>query len=154
MNVSEETKTLVTIIRHITLVQKNLLLLAKKLEQRALIHDLSKFKIDEFEGFIEINQIARQHKYGSPEYQASMVDKADLVNLHFSRNPHHPEHYPDGVADMSLIDTIEMVCDWKAASEAYGNTTLEEGLEIQRARFGLSEEAMGLIKSIIKELEL
>jgi hypothetical protein len=144
--VSEEIKTLITFIRHIELVRRRLVWLSHQLEERAQLHDLSKFREDEFEGFVEINQIARKFKYGSPEYKASI--KTDAVSLHYSRNTHHPEYHPDGVDGMNLLDFIEMVADWKAASETYGQTSFEDSLAIQVDRFRLTPEQVYLVRMI------
>jgi len=149
---TEETKTTITIIRHINLVQRFMNRIAQALEKRALIHDQSKFSEDEFGGFVQINRIAREHKYGSPEYKESLK-QVDAVEKHYSRNSHHPEYHPGGVGDMSLFDIIEMVCDWKAAAETYSQSTLEESLPIQVERFKLTPEQVYLVKLIVRELD-
>jgi len=151
-SLSEEAKTITTILRHNRLVASYLINLACAMEKRAIVHDASKLSVDEFTGFVQINRIAREHEYGSQEYKDS-IKKTDAVALHYSRNPHHPEHYKSGVDDMSLVDLIEMVADWKAASETYGQTSLEEALEIQAKRFGLSAKHLYLIGLIVKEFE-
>lgn len=147
-----EMAALVTIQRHITTVQKHLNKFVSRLQQRAIEHDLSKLSKDEFAGFVEVNQIARLYPYGSQEYKDSLKDNQTIA-LHFSRNSHHPEYYiKHGVNDMTILDWIEMVTDWKAASETYGNTSFEDSLEIQRKRFKLTEAQMWLVKLIAKEL--
>ena len=151
-NLSEEITTLTTILKHKGLVQKYLHTLSQELEVRAIAHDLSKLGIDEFNGFVAINRVAREHPYGSKEYKASLKDN-DVIDLHFSRNPHHPEYHDALVTDMGLLDIIEMVCDWKAACVTYGKTTLLEALEVQIERFGLTKEQLYLIKLIIEEIE-
>lgn len=147
---SEETKTLLIILRHQALVRKYLLNLAHQLQQRALLHDLSKFQLDEFAGIVEINQVAREHRIDSPEYKASI--QAEAVKLHWSRNPHHPEFYPGGIKDMSLLDLVEMVIDWRAASETYGRTSFSESLRIQRERFMMTDEQYHFIQLIAEEI--
>lgn len=149
---NEETKTLITFIRHIELVKKSMLSFSRQLETRAQIHDLSKFKEDEFGGFVEINQIARKYPYGSEEYKASIRDN-DAVTLHYSRNSHHPEFHPVGIDEMGLLDLVEMVCDWKAASETYGQTSFKEGLEKSIERFKPGVEQEYVIRLIARELE-
>ena len=148
----DEIKALVTIQRHITIVQKYLTRLSNRLAERALEHDLSKLSKDEFAGFVEINQIARLHPYGSPEYKASLAGNK-TIDLHFSRNSHHPEYHPNGIDDMGLFDLIEMVIDWGAASLTYGQTNLQDSLVIQQKRFNLDDKMMWLINLIIEELE-
>lgn len=151
MKLSQETKTVVTMLRHSQLVSYYLRRLAAALELRAVTHDMSKWSDDEFEGFVKINEIAREHEYGSQEYKQSLAE-VDAVPLHYSRNRHHPEYHEHGVNDMFLIDFIEMVIDWKAASETYGRTSLEESLEIQTERFGLEKKHLYLVKAILDEL--
>ena len=143
---------LVTIQRHITTVQKYLNVIISRLQTRSLEHDLSKLSKDEFAGFVEVNQIARLHPYGSPEYKASLAGNK-TIDLHFSRNSHHPEYWPSGVDDMGLLDLIEMATDWKAASLTYGQTSLQDSLAIQQKRFNLDDKMMWLISLIIEELE-
>jgi hypothetical protein len=149
---TQETKTLITILHHQKLVSCLLRRVARELEERADKHDLSKFKDDEFGGFVEINCIAREHPYGSQEYRDSLKDNK-TIDLHFSRNRHHPEYHANGVKDMNLIDLLEMVCDWASASMTYGNTKMEDVLEEQRKRFGLSDSQVELFRLIWQGLE-
>jgi hypothetical protein len=150
---SSEMAALVTIQRHIATVQKHLNKFVTRLQQRGIEHDLSKLSKDEFTGFVEVNQIARLHPFGSKEYNNSLKDNKTIA-LHFSRNSHHPEyHIKHGVNDMTMLDWIEMVTDWKAASETYGNTSFNDALEIQRKRFRLTDAQMWLVGLIAKELE-
>ena len=152
MKINEEAKTTVTILRHQRMVACHLDRLGSALKNRGLAHDLSKLALDEFGGFVEVNRIAREHHYGSEEYKASL-EGCGVIPLHFSRNPHHPEYHEDGIHSMSLIDIIEMVADWKAACETYGNTNLKDALSIQVERFGLQEGHLYLIGLILDELE-
>lgn len=100
--VSSETKTLVTILRHKTLVKIYLEKVAQMLLERANSHDLSKLSDDELEGFIEINQIAREHPYGSPEYMSSIKNN-NAVSIHYSRNSHHLNLIIEMIEDRPLI---------------------------------------------------
>lgn len=152
MELNEVSKTIVKILSHNLLVASYLGRLADLIKGRVLVHDSSKFSDDEFIGFVHINQIAREHEYGSPEYMKS-IKETNTVALHYSRNPHHPEHHPNGIDDMSLFDIIEMVADWKAASETYGQTSLEDALATHTERFGLRDEHLYLIRLIINALE-
>ena len=79
------------------------------------------------------------------------------ISLHFARNTHHPEHYFSGVESMSLLDMIEMVCDWKATNEIRlrkDETAIswEDSLELQRKRFNLTDNQLWLIDLIYREL--
>jgi hypothetical protein len=149
---NEETKTLVTMLNHQGQVKARLGTLAHELEKRADLHDLSKFKPDEFEGFVEINQVARKYPFGSPEYNASILGN-NTVELHFSRNRHHPEYHSNGIRDMNLIDFIEMVIDWLAATATYGTGTFEDALQKQVQRFDLQPNEIYLILLIARWFE-
>lgn len=149
---NDETKTLITIIRHINLVRFNLNKIAHRLKERAVVHDSSKYSLDEFEGFKEINRIARETPFGSQAYKDSIKDNR-AVSLHYSRNTHHPEHYQGGIDEMSLLDIVEMLCDWKAASETYGLTAFKESLEIQKDRYKLTPEQWYMIRKVAECLD-
>ena len=118
-------------------------LVRAELERRATVHDLSKLRDDEFAGFSRINAAARIHKFGTPEYADGMARERGVIDLHFSRNSHHPERpallgekaeeargLPDDCtywtasdgAAMTFLDVIEMVCDWWAARKGYNDT--------------------------------
>jgi len=142
---SEQVKTLVTILRHQRIVAAYMRRLAYALLEVAEVHDLSKLSLDEFGGFVEMNHVAREHKFGSEEYYAALENRDDVVGLHYQRNRHHPEHHDRGIDDMTLVDLVEMVADWQAASDVYGKATFEEGLKVLRDRFGLTSCHLHLI---------
>lgn len=127
-------------IAHRAYLAEGLGLVTAELDRRAVVHDLSKLKADEFAGFSRINAAARIHKFGSPEYKEGMTRERGVIDLHFSRNSHHPERpklmgeaaeqargLPDdatywaahSASQMSFLDVIEMVCDWWAARKGY-----------------------------------
>jgi len=141
---NEETKTLATIIRHQKQVSFLLRELAREFERRADLHDMSKLQIDELEGFIEVNRIVREYAFGSAEYKNSLKDNK-AIELHFSRNSHHPEYHQGGVNAMSFIDFIEMVIDWIAANKTYGTTNWDEAIKKQCERFDLTNCQLAVI---------
>lgn len=145
----EETTTLITMLNHQGQVRARLRALARELEKRADLHDLSKWKSDEFPGFVEINRIAREYPFGSPEYKASMTGNK-TTELHFSRNRHHPEYHANGIADMNFIDFVEMICDWLGATATYGTGTFEDALQKQIERFNLQPDELYLIRLIAR----
>lgn len=148
-DLTEETKTLATMTRHIALVRQALHRVADELIRRAEVHDLSKFNEDEFAGFVQINRVAREHPYGSEEYKASLnAVTPNPIQLHYSRNSHHPEHYAGGTDDMDLADIIEMVCDWYAASKTYGQTSFADSVEISLDRFQMEYSTANMVRTI------
>ena len=46
------------------------------------------------------------------------------LNHHYVNNLHHPEHF-QAVDSMTLIDIVEMLCDWTAMSYKFKNSPLD-----------------------------
>ena len=62
---------------------------------------------------------------------------------------HHPNYYDDGIKGMDLVDIMEMVCDWKAASMRHNDGDIDKSLEINQKRFGYSDELKQIMKNTI-----
>lgn len=122
------------------------------LRSRALLHDRSKYEEPEKSTYDKYIPLLKTVKYGSDEYN-EIRDKMHEEGLrhHYKENRHHPEHFENGVNDMNLIDIIEMVCDWYAAS-LKSNTDFEKGLEINCKRFGIDEQLAKIIYNTYKDL--
>lgn len=153
-NLTKETKTLLEVLRHNGLVRAFISKLANALEMRGLEHDMSKFGFDEFGTIVCIKGIARRFAYGSPEYEAELNANREALNEHLLHNRHHPECHPGGIDDMSLLDIVEMVCDWMAANAMYGKPTWGEAVAVHAERFGLEEKHVYLIRLIAEELRV
>ncbi|MCB1711409.1 MAG: hypothetical protein KDH96_02660 [Candidatus Riesia sp.] len=141
--------------KHRLMLQLNLKKVRDTLEDRAVVHDLSKYSEEELLGFAKINSVARKYPYGSKEYKESMKHST-CVATHYSKNSHHPE-YADHLdsegnpTKMGWLDIIEMVCDWKAANQTYGTTPWEDSVAINRNRFQkkFTKEQWWLIEQVI-----
>lgn len=149
---TEELTTLITMVNHRAQVSVLLKEIARQLERRADLHDLSKFGADEFKGFVQISSIAREYSYGCKEYMEHIKDN-NVIDLHFSRNRHHPEYHTNEIEDMTFIDFIEMVCDWLGATAVYSTGPFEQALEKQIERFSLTSEQLYLINLIASSFE-
>ena len=122
-------KTIAKIQKHISCVQQALVYCTDELRKRMLAHDASKFQKDELTGFARFDEMPEGLEYDSPEYKAAMAKVTEgnnAIQLHTSRNDHHPEYYdvPEQGVDlgmMGLFPIMEMVCDWAGAHLAYGN---------------------------------
>lgn len=91
--------------------------ISARLSARAEVHDLSKFHTPERETFKVFTPRLKTFRYGSDEYKRALADMGEGLRHHYAVNSHHPEFHPRGVADMSLLDVIEMFCDWVAACD-------------------------------------
>lgn len=126
---SKETKI------HIGDVRQYLLQMINLLSERAINHDQSKLSYPELDTFAEHTPKLKSLTYGSPEYQQSLEAIKPALKHHYQHNPHHPEHYQNGVSDMSLIDIVEMLSDWKAASIRHSDGDIFSSIEKSCERF-------------------
>lgn len=60
----------------------------------------------------------QKYAYGTPEFKAELAKIKPAIRHHYEHNDHHIEFfYPAGIDGMHLVQLIEMICDWIAASE-------------------------------------
>lgn len=127
---------------------------------RRAMHDRSKMENPELSAFDIATPKLAGLEYGSEEYKQSLRDLGPALQHHFEHNDHHPEYFPNGCAGMSLTALIEMLCDWRAASERVKQRTddpekvktFESGLAFNQERFGYSDELAGILLNTAREL--
>lgn len=139
-------------LAHIKRVNWLLMQLVASLQWRALRHDQSKLEAPEKPLFDEYTPKLRALTYGSDEYKAALKDMGVALQHHYAHNSHHPEHYPDGVAGMSLLDLVEMLADWKAATERHADGDLTKSLTINRERFEISDQLARILENTVREM--
>ncbi|MFI4881402.1 MAG: DUF5662 family protein [Phycisphaerales bacterium JB064] len=128
---------------------------AGRLVQRAIHHDDSKFDEVEFPTFAAITPRLKGVTYGSDEYKATLAEFRPAIERHQKTNTHHPEFFGErGIAGMSLLDLMEMLCDWKAATERHDDGDLRRSIEINAQRFGYGEEISNLLTVTAVRLRL
>lgn len=133
-----------TLLHTIAVGQQMMKMIHEALD-RALVHDLSKTQPPEVEVFDEVTPLLKTLTYGTSEYSASLASMGPALKHHYSNNRHHPEYFEYGVNGMTLVDLIEMLADWKAATLRMENGDLAKSLEIQRKRFGISPQLMDIL---------
>jgi hypothetical protein len=119
---------------------------------RGWYHDFSKRESPEKETFDEVMPKLKALTYGSDEYRATLREMKAGIDHHYAHNSHHPEHWPLGVSDMSLLDIVEMFCDWKAASERHADGNFADSLEINKQRFAISDQLARIFENTREEL--
>lgn len=139
-------------LKHISIVQSLLLQVIANLEHRSIIHDRSKLESPEVEYFDEFTPKLKDSTYNSDEYKGFLEKMKPGLDHHYANNSHHPEHYPDGIKGMSLLDIVEMLCDWKAATLRHANGDILKSIEINQRRFGYSDELKQIFINTTKEL--
>lgn len=109
---------------------------------RAERHDESKLHEPEKErfDFVGTHQHLSKHQYGSDEYKKSLDYLGPALAHHYEVNDHHPQHFEDGIDGMNLMQFVEMWLDWLAACKRNKNGNIRQSLEVNKDRFGLSEQ--------------
>lgn len=147
---------------HIDRVQHFIGLAVTNLRTRQMWHDDSKLVEPELSAFDKATPKLASLEYGSEEYKESLRELGPALQHHFEHNDHHPEHYENGVQGMSLMALIEMLCDWRAASERTKQrtddpdevATFESGLLFNKERFKISDELYEILLNTVRELGL
>lgn len=139
-------------ITHIENVRAFLGIVVVALRARAKVHDESKLEEPEKSSFDVFTPRLKGLTYGSDEYRACLREMKPALEHHYANNTHHPEHWPNGINDMSLLDVIEMLADWKAATLRHADGSLSQSLGINRQRFGISDQLAQILQNTINEL--
>jgi hypothetical protein len=132
-------------MRHSRRVDQLLLQIIAALQDRVTRHDLSKMEPPEKAVFDRVTPLLKDSTYGSEQYRASLAEMGECLVHHYSANRHHPEHYENGISGMTLVDLIEMLVDWKAATERHDDGSLARSLRIQAERFDISPQLMDIL---------
>ena len=139
--------------KHIKEVTRLLAKFSKELERRGEEHDHT--KLNELKDtFDEVTPKLKGLTYGSEEYKKSLKDIKPAIDYHYAQERHHVfEHFPNGVLDANLVDVVEMVCDWIAASKRHNDGDSRKSLETNRERFGIEPQLFALLKNTVEFLD-
>lgn len=168
---------------HIDNVMRLLARMQFELSRRMFTHDRSKLSAPEVDTFTKFTPKLKGSTYGSHEYNQFLVDMKPALDHHYAHNRHHPEHlgkyfecngcfkkygeFPNRcyvcgysqytkkatVNQMNLIDILEMLCDWKAASMRHDDGDINRSIEINAKRFDLSTQLISILKNTIPLLD-
>ncbi len=139
--------------RHINQVRLKLRQVIQDLWVRASHHDRSKLLPPEKDIFDEYTPKLAGSTYGSDEYMEFLKGMKIGLEHHYAHNDHHPEHFEDGVSGMNLVQLLEMLCDWKAATLRHDDGDLGESIRINAERFGYGPEIEAVLYSTAKYFE-
>lgn len=118
--------------KHIRRVQTLLADVVMKLISRGVDHDSSKLEEPEAGIFAVMTPKLKTTTYGSDGW---FVRRAG-----------------EGIKAMSMLDLIEMLVDWKAATERHDNGSLDKSLTINKERFGYGDDMDMLLRNTAFEL--
>ena len=137
---------------HIRRVQALLGRVARDLMERGERHDDSKLGPEEKPLFDEMTPLLKSLTYGSDEYKASLERLGTALKHHYAVNTHHPEHFENGVSGMNLLDVLEMLCDWKAASERTKDGNFQKSIEIGIERFKIEPQLAAILRNSAEQI--
>lgn len=139
-------------LAHIDQVRSNLKLAIDLLCGRGVDHDRSKLEEPEKSVFDEMTPKLKASTYGSDEYKGFLAAMKPALDHHYANNSHHPEHYVEGIRGMCLLDLVEMLADWKAATMRHADGDLARSIEINQNRFGYSDELKSILTNTARRL--
>lgn len=140
-------------MRHIETVRNHLGACIRELLTRAEQHDQSKLAAPEVEAYEAITAQLRGLTYGSEAYRAVLKAQAPAIAHHYAHNRHHPEYHEDGIRAMTLIDLLEMLCDWRAAGLRSADGDIRQSITFNKTRFGYGAELERVFHNTIDWLE-
>ena len=123
------------------------------LTKRAVHHDDTKFGDEEFPYFAEVTPKLKHIEYGSEEYKENLEKIKPAIEHHHHHNSHHhPDALENGIEDMGLIDLLEMICDWKAASERHNTGNLNKSFRINVEKYGITPQLEKVMRNTAKRM--
>lgn len=137
--------------KHVDLVRNKLSIFIKELIDRGSSHDKSKFEEPELSIFAENTHKLSQVEYGTPEYKVLLEEVKPAIEHHYSRNRHHPEFHKNGIDDMNLVDLIEMLSDWSAATERNKNGSIRKSIEVNAVRYGINPQLVKILTNTVDQ---
>ena len=138
-------------MKHSRRVDELLLQLVAAIQDRVGKHDESKMHDPEKAIFDEYTPLLKNATYGSDEYRQWLVEMKPGLDHHYASNRHHPEHFTDGIDGMTLVDLVEMLADWKAATERSDTGDLGRSLEINEKRFQMPPQMVSVLRNTASE---
>ena len=153
-------------MKHIKLFQQHLARIFLEIGKRHDGHDASKLESPEKEIFDRMTPLLRGLTYGSDEYKSTMATMQEALDHHYAHNRHHPEHFRGtevkqngktvevwsaGMKGMTLVDLVEMFCDWCAATERHEDGDIGKSINHNMDRFGFGETLAHIMVNTAQE---
>jgi hypothetical protein len=135
--------------KHVFYVRKNGRKLIKEFQKRLKEHDLSKLEEPELSVYAEHNDKLKLTEYGTKEYEQLLELVKPAITAHYSQNRHHPEHFPDGINEMDLVDLLELLSDWTASVKKNKNGNIHRSIELNTKRFNISPQLAQILTNTV-----
>jgi hypothetical protein len=140
-------------LAHQNLVAKYIFKIIHELSERAFDHDTSKLEPPEKECFDRVTPLLKDLTYGSDKYKETLSSMKEALDHHYANNRHHPEHFEHGISDMNLVDIVEMLCDWFAASQRHKDGSIRVSILRNADRFNYDGRLVSIFTNTIDFLE-
>jgi hypothetical protein len=74
------------------------------------------------------------------------------LDHYYAENRHHSERFEDGVRGMNLVDIVEVLCDWLAATKRHNDGDIMKSFVISQEHFGFSDDLKAIFENTCKIL--
>lgn len=149
------TKTKSLVLEHKLRVLTYLSRFINNLLARAVIHDDSKLTVPELEPYATVIDEFGKHPFGSEGYEQIKSQLQGAITHHYENNRHHPEHFENGINDMDLVDLLEMLADWKAATlNKGGNGDIHKSISMLSEKYGINPQLSQILSNTVKNFGL
>jgi len=128
--------------------------LIEMLKSRGRYHDASKLLSPEIEIFAEYTPKLKTLQYDSDEYTKSLEEMGVAIEHHYAKNRHHAQHFENGINDMNLIDVIEMLADWIAATKRTKNGNIHQSMKLNKEKYKIDDQLYSIMKNTIQLFEI
>jgi len=143
--------------KHIKNVRNLIDNISWELYMRGIRHDRSKLEDPEKPIFDEYTPKLKDTTYNSEEYKQYLKEMKPALDHHYKNNRHHPEHFLNSYVNgswkpfhsMNLVDIIEILCDWKAASLRHDDGDIRKSIEMNQKRFNYSDETKAMFLNTV-----
>ena len=139
------------ILQHIKIMRELVSDIVVDILTRGMDHDKSKLESPEFEILIKY-PTNKTTPFASRAYSVRLEELHIALKHHYENNPHHPEHFEKGILDMTLVDLILMLLDWKSSSLLQTDGDILISIEKLQTRFNYSDELKQIFINTAKQL--
>lgn len=148
--------------KHQQLVAESMMACVKRLIDKAISHDNSKFSEKEKPFYMDPVWVLNNEniEYGSERYKETYRKMGPGWDHHSHNNDHHPEFFEnfavqtlnDPIRAMDLFALLEMLCDWIAASKRKGNSSAF-ALEAMKKKYQVDEQLEAILRNTLGIVE-
>lgn len=136
-------------------IHDNLVYMAFKLSNVVSVHDRSKLEDPEKAIFDAYTPILKGLTYGSDKYTSCLEQMGVAIKHHHMNNPsHHPEGHVDGMFNMNLLNLMEMICDWSAATTRHDDGDIIKSIDINEKRFGYDSIVSSVFSNTVYDFQM